>query len=107
MPIPNAVHRRIDPRARVPRPIPRAPTRRHSHPTIWHVTEACERASKLDINIKDKLVSREARRNAALPKDIDAQIFGYFDVLEEQREAANRVAKAAKGKSETPVTEGT
>lgn len=59
------------------------------------------------LNDLRRAISREARRNAALPKDIDAQIFGYFDVLEEQRKAANRVAKAAKGKPETPVTEGT
>jgi hypothetical protein len=43
---------------------------------LWHVTEAYLK----------------------VPKDLDAQIFGYFDLLEEQREAANRAAKEAAAK---------
>lgn len=39
---------------------------------------------------------REARQRPELPADIDAQIFAYFDTLEEQRKAAN----AAKAKAE-------
>jgi hypothetical protein len=45
-------------------------------------------------------IGREVARNPELPKDLDAQIFGYFDTLEAQREAQNRAAKAAKGEAE-------
>ena len=47
------------------------------------------------LNELRRAVAREQERRADLPKDLDAQIFGYFDLLEEQREAANRAAKAA------------
>ncbi|MRG96459.1 hypothetical protein [Polyangium spumosum] len=33
-----------------------------------------------------------------LPRDLDAQVFGYLDELEQRREDANRAAKAAKAK---------
>ncbi|MDC0747777.1 hypothetical protein [Polyangium mundeleinium] len=35
-----------------------------------------------------------------LPRDLDAQIFGYLDELEQRREDANRAAKAAKEKKD-------
>ncbi|MDC3955654.1 hypothetical protein [Polyangium jinanense] len=35
-----------------------------------------------------------------LPRDLDAQIFGYLDELEQRREVANRAAKAAKEKKD-------
>jgi len=39
--------------------------------------------------------------NPALPRDLDAQIFGYLDVLEAQRKAANAASKSdAKGAEE-------
>ncbi|UQA59728.1 hypothetical protein [Polyangium aurulentum] len=44
-------------------------------------------------------IGREVERNPELPRDLDGQIFGYFDTLEAQREAQNRAAKAAKGKA--------
>jgi hypothetical protein len=47
------------------------------------------------LNELRRAVAREQERRADLPKDLDAQIFGYFDLLEEQREAANRAAKSA------------
>jgi hypothetical protein len=42
------------------------------------------------LNDLRKGLEREAARNPALPKDIDAQIFGLFDTLEDSREAASR-----------------
>jgi hypothetical protein len=47
------------------------------------------------LNELRRSVAREQARRADLPKDLDDQIFGYLDLLEEQREAANRAAKAA------------
>jgi hypothetical protein len=58
------------------------------------------------LNDLRKAVAREQKRNPALPKDIDAQIFGYFDQLEEQRAAANRAAKAKANRAETMAGTG-
>ncbi|MDI1481122.1 hypothetical protein [Polyangium sp. y55x31] len=53
------------------------------------------------LNDLRRAIAREAKRNPALAADIDAQIFGYLDTLEEQRVAAHRAAKAERGKSST------
>lgn len=49
------------------------------------------------LNDLRRAIAREKRRNPALPDDIDAQIFGYLDDLEERR--ANR-SSTAREKSE-------
>ncbi|MDI1451222.1 hypothetical protein [Polyangium sp. 6x1] len=53
------------------------------------------------LNDLRRAIAREAKRNPALAADIDAQIFGYLDTLEEQRIAAHRASKAERGKSST------
>lgn len=45
------------------------------------------------LNDLRRAIAREQKRSTSLPSDIDAQIFGYLDVLEEQRATANRAAK--------------
>jgi len=47
------------------------------------------------LNDLRRAVARELKRSAHLPKDIDAQIFGYFDTLEAQRSAAAKAKPAA------------
>jgi hypothetical protein len=54
------------------------------------------------LNDLRRAIAREAKRNPALPADIDAQIFGYLETLEEQRIAAS----AAKERSKSPTSEG-
>jgi len=51
------------------------------------------------LNDLRRAIAREKRRNPSLPDDIDAQIFGYLDDLEERR--ANR-SSAAREKPEKP-----
>jgi hypothetical protein len=63
-------------------------------------TKARKAASKLRseavglLNRVRAAVADEVAANPALPRDLDAQIFGYFDVLEAQRKAVNAANKA-------------
>lgn len=45
------------------------------------------------LNDLRRAIGREKKRNDTLPEDIDAQIFGYFDTLEEHRSQRVRAPK--------------
>ena len=57
------------------------------------------------LNDLRRALEREKKRSPGLPEDIDGQIFGYLDILEAQRIAANRAAKA-NAKKETGEVDG-
>jgi F0F1-type ATP synthase membrane subunit b/b' len=50
-------------------------------------------------------IADDVAQNEKLPRDLDGQIFGYLDELEERREAAARAAKAASKKAEAKKAE--
>ncbi len=52
------------------------------------------------LNDLRRAVTREKRRNASLPGDIDTQIFGYLDLLEDNRQKAARGNKPKSNESE-------
>ena len=66
------------------------------------------------LNLLRKNIAHERKDNPSLPETLDADVFGYFDLLEQQdaaaaaeekkQEAAKKAAKAAKAASPTAPT---
>ena len=76
-------------------------------------TKARKAASKLrseTVGLLNRLraaLADDIAVNPSLPRDLDAQLFGYFDVLEAQRKTANAANKAEAAGEEAPADQQT